>query len=202
MSLRHAVLGLLTLAPSNGYELTRRFDESLSNAWSASHSQIYPELAKLEEAGLIEVVGEGARGSRTNAATAAGREEIRRWVAETEPNRGQRSETMLRWFLGCLLEPEDRRAYFASELAGLERHHAGMLAKRDELEAAGLRRGFRPVLELGLEMQEVMLAWLRKQSGWTRPPGSSPPGTPPAARSSRATGSPAGARTRSPRRSA
>jgi PadR family transcriptional regulator AphA len=165
MSLRHAVLGLLTLAPSNGYELTRRFDESLSNAWSASHSQIYPELAKLEEAGLVEVVGEGARGSRTYAATAAGREEIRRWVAETEPNRGQRSETMLRWFLGCLLEPEDRRAYFASELAGLERHHAGMLAKRDELEAAGLRRGFRPVLELGLEMQEVMLKWLREQSG-------------------------------------
>jgi hypothetical protein len=91
-------------------------------------------------------------------------QEIRRWVAETEPNRGQRSETMLRWFLGCLLEPEDRRAYFASELAGLERHHAGMLAKRDELEAAGRRRGFRPVLELGLEMQEVMLKWLREQA--------------------------------------
>jgi PadR family transcriptional regulator, regulatory protein AphA len=163
MSLRHAVLGLLTLAPGNGYDLTRRFDESLSNAWSASHSQIYPELAKLEQEGLIEVVAEGARGSRTYAATEAGREEMRRWVADTEPNRGQRSETMLRWFLGCLLEPDDRRAYFASELAGLERHHAAMLAKRDELEAANLRRGFRPVLELGLEMQEVMLAWLREQ---------------------------------------
>jgi PadR family transcriptional regulator, regulatory protein AphA len=164
MSLRHAVLGLLTLAPGNGYDLTRRFDESLSNAWSASHSQIYPELAKLEKEGLVEVVGEGARGSRTYAATAAGQEEIRRWVADTEPNRGQRSETMLRWFLGCLLEPDDRRAYFASELAGLERYHASMLAKRDELEAAGRRGGFRPVLELGLEMQEVMLRWLREQS--------------------------------------
>ena len=164
MSLRHAVLGLLEVEPSTGYELARKFDVSLANAWHASHSQIYPELAKLEEAGLVEVVGEGARGSRTYAATAAGREEIRRWVAETEPNRGQRSETMLRWFLGCLLEPEDRRAYFASELAGLERHHAAMLAKRDELEAAGRRRGFRPVLELGLEMQEVMLKWLREQS--------------------------------------
>ena len=49
MSLRHAMLGLLTLAPSNGYELTRRFDQSLRNAWHASHSQIYPELAKLEQ---------------------------------------------------------------------------------------------------------------------------------------------------------
>jgi DNA-binding PadR family transcriptional regulator len=164
MSLRHALLGSLADQPRTGYALLKHFEQSLAYAWPASHSQIYPELAKLEEAGLIEVVAEGARGSRTYAATAAGREEIRRWVAETEPNRGQRSETMLRWFLGCLLEPEDRRAYFSSELAGLERHHAGMLAKRDELEAAGLRRGFRPVLELGLEMQEVMLKWLREQS--------------------------------------
>jgi hypothetical protein len=39
-----------------------------------------------------------------------------------------------------------------------------MLAKRDELEAADRRRGFRPVLELGLEMQEVMLKWLREQA--------------------------------------
>src|SRR4051812_40977177 len=115
VSLRHAVLGLLSLAPSNGYELTRRFDESVGTAWYASHSQIYPELAKLEEAGLVEVVGEGARGSRTFAATDAGRAEVRRWVAEKEINRGQRNETALRWFLAFLLEPEARRAYFARE---------------------------------------------------------------------------------------
>ena len=59
MSLRHAVLGMLASQPGTGYELTQWFDRSLSHAWHASHSQIYPELAKLEAEGLVEVIGEG-----------------------------------------------------------------------------------------------------------------------------------------------
>jgi PadR family transcriptional regulator AphA len=169
VSLRHAVLGLLTLAPSNGYELTQRFDQSLSNAWHASHSQIYPELAKLEEAGMIEVVGEGARGSRTYAATQAGREELRRWMTETDVNRDERSETRLRWFLAFLLEPAQRRAFFEGELASLRAHDAALRAMREQLEAAGRRGGFRPVLELGLRVNEVAEAWLREQIDATRP---------------------------------
>ena len=163
MSLRHAVLGLLTLAPSNGYELTQRFDESLSHAWYASHSQIYPELAKLEEAGMIEVVGEGARGSRTYAATQAGHDEIRRWMTETEVNRAQRNETGLRWFLAFLLEPEPRRAFFEGELATLEANQAALHSMRERFEAIGRRGGFQPVLELGLRMNRVMEVWLREQ---------------------------------------
>jgi DNA-binding PadR family transcriptional regulator len=164
MSLRHSILGLLALAPSNGYELTRRFDNSLRNAWHASHSQIYPELAKLEQAGLIEVIEEGARGSRTYAATDAGREEARRWVMEGEPDRAQRNVTAVRWFLAFLLAPEERRAYFARELAHLEAVDADMRAMRDQMDAEGRTGGFRPVLEMGLRMQEVMLAWLREQA--------------------------------------
>src|SRR5215207_4920156 len=105
MSLRHAVLGLLATEPSTGYELARKFDVSLANAWHASHSQIYPELARLEQAGMVEVVGEGARRSRTYGVTAAGREELRRWLLDTPPNRAQRNETAVRWFLVALLEP-------------------------------------------------------------------------------------------------
>ena len=164
ISLRHSILGLLALSPSNGYELTRRFDDSLGNAWHASHSQIYPELAKLEEAGMVEVVGEGARGSRTFAVTDAGRAEVRRWMIEKQPSRGQRNETAVRWFLAFLLEPEDRRAYFERELAYLEAEDAKMRAMRDEFDAAGKTGGFRPVLELGLQMQEVMRVWLREQA--------------------------------------
>jgi DNA-binding PadR family transcriptional regulator len=169
MSLRHAVLGLLTLAPSNGYELTQRFDQSLSHAWQARHSQIYPELAKLEEAGMVEVVDEGPRGSRTYAATQAGRDEIRRWMTETAVNRGQRNETALRWFLAFLLEPEERRAFFEGELASVRAHDAGMRSLRDQFEATGRRGGFRPVLEFGLRVNEVMDDWLREQIDATRP---------------------------------
>src|SRR4051794_34700265 len=98
MSLRHAVLGLLIAKPSTGYEVQQRFDQSLAHAWHATHSQIYPELGKLEAAGLVEVVGEGPRRSRTFAVTDAGREEVRRWLLEPDPARAQRNPTAVRWF--------------------------------------------------------------------------------------------------------
>jgi PadR family transcriptional regulator AphA len=147
MSLRHALLGLLWLQPGTGYELTQRFDFSLSNAWHASHSQIYPELGKLEAAGMAEVVEEGARRSRTYAATDAGREELRRWLLETEPNRSQRNETALRWFLVFLLEPDERRRVFEGELAVGLRAAEERRQVAERLDAEGRTGGFRPLRE-------------------------------------------------------
>jgi DNA-binding PadR family transcriptional regulator len=163
MSLRHAVLGLLALQPSNGYELTQRFDRSLSHAWHASHSQIYPELSRLEEAGMVEVVGEGARRSRTWAVTGAGREELRRWMVETDPHRGQRNESAVRWFLASLLEPDERRAVLERELRYLEQQAAGLRAVAAQMEAAPGAIAFRPVVDLGLRIDDVIRAWLLEQ---------------------------------------
>jgi PadR family transcriptional regulator, regulatory protein AphA len=163
VSLRYAILGLLQLAPSTGYELTQRFDDSLSHAWHAGHSQIYPELSKLEEAGLVEVVGEGARNSRTFGITDQGRTSLRDWLTETTPSRHQRNETALRWFLVFLLPPDDRRAVLERELAHVEAHDAALRAQGAELDAQGRVGGFRPVMELGFAMNGTMLAWLRAQ---------------------------------------
>lgn len=163
MSLRHAVLGLLELAPATGYELTQRFDVSLSNAWHARHSQIYPELAKLEAEGLAEVVGEGPRNSRTYAVTDAGRAELHRWLTEGEPNRNQRNETALRWFLVFLLPAAERRAVLERELAYIEAQAAELRRLEAEYDAQGKTGGFRPVMELGHAMNDTMIDWLRRQ---------------------------------------
>ena len=62
MSLRHAVLGMLSVTSCTGYELMQWFDSSLQHAWHASHSQIYPELAKLEaELAHVEAAAEERR---------------------------------------------------------------------------------------------------------------------------------------------
>ena len=163
MSLRYAVLGLLELAPATGYELTQRFDVSLGSAWHASHSQIYPELGKLADAGLVEVVGEGARNSRTFAVTAAGRDDLHRWLTEVEPGRNQRNETALRWFLVFLLPPDQRRTVLEGELAYVEAQLAELRALGAEYDAQGKTGGFRPVMDLGFAMHETMISWLRKQ---------------------------------------
>ena len=77
MALRYALLGALADQPRTGYELLKHFQQSLAYAWPASHSQIYPELARLLEDGLIEQTGAGARNSKTYAVTEAGLGQLR-----------------------------------------------------------------------------------------------------------------------------
>ena len=144
MSLRYAVLGLLARRPSTGYELTQTFDRSLRTSWHARHSQIYPELAKLEAADLVKVVGHGARRSKTYAITEAGREELRQWLVEAEPDRSQRSESGLRLFLTPLLEPADRRATYERDRAYIDRELAALEELRAEARTAPEPEAFAP----------------------------------------------------------
>ena len=129
MSLPHALLGLLAVAPASGYELAKAFDGPIgAYAWQAGHTSIYPELARLAERGLVEVTHEGARGSRTYAVTPAGREELRTWLLGPPRPGKVRNEQVLRMFLLSALEPADARKV-------LER-----IAEHTAREAAELRR--------------------------------------------------------------
>ncbi|MFJ3956356.1 PadR family transcriptional regulator [Arthrobacter sp. NPDC090010] len=109
MSLAFALVGLLAVEPQSGYSLSKTFGESLGRyAWSAGHPAIYTELSGLVDRGLIEVVGEGARGSKTYAATGAGRDELRAWLMNDPVGRAKiRNEPVLRLFLLTALEPSD-----------------------------------------------------------------------------------------------
>jgi PadR family transcriptional regulator AphA len=165
VSLPHALLGLLATRPGTGYELRDRFAASLGNAWHASHSQIYPELGRLEDRGFVEVVGHGPRRSRTWAVTADGREELRRWLTETEPDRDVRDEPLLRGFLVFLLEPADRAAVLRRELAEAERAGDALAAVAARLDAGEGPGTFAPVVDLGRRSNAVLQDWLREQLG-------------------------------------
>lgn len=52
MSLKHIMLGMLR-EPHSGYDLKKRFDQSLRSFWRAELSQIYPILQKMEKDGLL-----------------------------------------------------------------------------------------------------------------------------------------------------
>ena len=51
--LGYAILALLARQPGTGYELSARARRPLGYFWSARHSQVYPELQKLLDAGLV-----------------------------------------------------------------------------------------------------------------------------------------------------
>ena len=160
MSLRHALLGALADQPRTGYELLKHFQQSLAYAWPASHSQIYPELAKLLAAGLIREGEALPRGGRPYEITASGLDEVRRWLRETEPSRAVRSEATLRLFFLWLLEQNEAEEYLRGE-AERARTVLGELeaiAAQQDPETAKTR-AYRIALELGLRTTRARLEW-------------------------------------------
>ena len=115
MSLRHAVLGLLADGPASGYDLLKMFDRSLAFVWPASQSQLYGELNRLADDGLIEVSNEGPRGRKDYALTDRGRAELEQWITDVEPDRIRRNEAMLRVFFLGTVGPEQAKVYLERE---------------------------------------------------------------------------------------
>ncbi|MFI6598127.1 PadR family transcriptional regulator [Nonomuraea sp. NPDC050536] len=128
MSLRMALLGLLEVkGPASGYDLAKSFERSLNHVWQAGHTQIYPELVKMDSDGLIAVQSEGARGRKIYAITQEGMDQLRAWLQDRDPAITIRSEIALQAFLLPLLETrqaidvlERIRHSFAERLSVLE----------------------------------------------------------------------------------
>ena len=158
--LGNVLLGLLAQGERTGYELTRDFDLSLANVWAASHSQIYPELAKLEGAGLIRKTDAGPRVSQRYAITPAGEETVRTWLAETSPSDNPRTEWMVRVFFLGMLKPEAALAYFSDQR---RRHEAKLERYRTFAAACSLddpdSRWHRIALEAGMRSETALAEW-------------------------------------------
>jgi PadR family transcriptional regulator, regulatory protein AphA len=108
MSLRHALLGILREGPASGYDLLQVFKLSLQSTWPATQSQIYTELTKLADGGLLAVTAHGPRGRKEYTLTSNGLAELQRWLVETEPE-PHRNEMMLRVFLLGALNRDQAR---------------------------------------------------------------------------------------------
>lgn len=80
MTLRNAILGLVSEGPKTGFELLKDFDAARSVFWPAPQNEVYRVLRQLAGEGLIEEASVGPRGARTYAVTSAGRAELAAWL--------------------------------------------------------------------------------------------------------------------------
>ncbi|QIQ01282.1 PadR family transcriptional regulator [Streptomyces liangshanensis] len=161
MSLRHALLGLLSERPASGYDLLKLFETSLANAWPATQSQIYTELTKLAATGLVTVSAEGPRGRKEYTLTPEGLAELRHWLTETKPQRNSRSETLLRVFFLGVLTPDQARDYLTEIAERADKGYQGLRLLEesvdwtdDELSVYG-----RIALEYGLRFHTMHREW-------------------------------------------
>jgi DNA-binding PadR family transcriptional regulator len=163
VSLRIAALGLLAQEPGSGYDLLRRFEKSMANVWPATQSQLYGELNKLADTGLIEVSDIGPRGRKEYRITPTGRAELRRWVLNPQDDPPLRSPQLLRVFLLGEIPREQAREHMAAMAEHADSEVKRLEELRDSIDWAdneGLFYG-RAALEYGLRVNAMEAEWAR-----------------------------------------
>jgi len=110
VSLKHALLGILSYRPMTGYELKQFFDISIAHFWNAELSQIYPTLKTLEDSGFVTKhveVQENRPNRKVYEITEGGRGELLRWMRGAEPPANLRDPFLIKVFLGTEIPLED-----------------------------------------------------------------------------------------------
>jgi DNA-binding PadR family transcriptional regulator len=81
MSIRHAMLALLSEGPKYGLQLREEFEGRTGEVWPLNVGQVYTTLQRLERDGLVESDGTGQQGPQKSfRITAAGEQELARWL--------------------------------------------------------------------------------------------------------------------------
>jgi len=174
-STAYVILGLLRKGAKTGYEIKSVVDRSTRFFWAASYGQIYPELRKLAEAGLIEGASKpsGGRKRTEYRLTPAGRKELRRWL-EIEPEVFEmRDEGLLKlFFAGASPDAgpkviEAKRAHHEEKLRQLAEIEPLAKAAPDRFPYMVLRYGV-ALSELTIEWCDAALAELREEEEQAR----------------------------------
>jgi DNA-binding PadR family transcriptional regulator len=156
----YVILGALQAGPRSGYEVKQLVDKAIRFFWAASYGQIYPELRRLRDEGLIATAGDGVSGRKRvrYELTEAGHEALVEWLRAPLTRYELRDEGLLKLFFADALEPADALALVRSFKA---QRQAGLA----QLRAIGADPEKRPtgfhavVLGYGLEFYEHEVAW-------------------------------------------
>jgi DNA-binding PadR family transcriptional regulator len=98
MSVRHALLALLSEGPKYGLQLRQEFEVSTGDVWPLNIGQVYTTLQRLERDGLVESDGSSGEGAqKVFRITPAGKQELTSWLqAPTDLNAPPREELVIK----------------------------------------------------------------------------------------------------------
>lgn len=174
MSLRDAVLATLLDGESSGYDLAKSFDASVANFWMATPQQLYRELERLAEQGLIQarVVQQARRpNKRMFSLTEAGYEAIRQFTSRAPKPGVIRDELAVQLLAVDAGNPQavrdfmvERLQWATAKLQRYERMRARMLDGRDEEEHLAHAKRVGPYLTLmrGISFEEENIRWAER----------------------------------------
>src|SRR6476660_2911012 len=80
MSVRHALLALLSEGPKYGLQMRDEFEQQTGEVWPLNVGQVYTTLQRLERDGLVASDGEGEGPQKSYRITADGTTELDAWL--------------------------------------------------------------------------------------------------------------------------
>ncbi|WP_432993817.1 PadR family transcriptional regulator [Dactylosporangium sp. CA-233914] len=163
MSAPHVLLGLLGSGPRHGYDLKQAYDRALPRAKPLGFGQVYATLGRLERDGLVTQAGQDRAGGPDRTAfaiTAAGRDELERWVATVEPPAPHVTGALLTKVMVALMWPDSGRAL--DYLAAQRRAHTERLRELTAVKTDPAA-GFADVIaaDYAIAHLDADLGWLR-----------------------------------------
>jgi DNA-binding PadR family transcriptional regulator len=111
VSVRHALLALLSEGPKYGLQLRQEFEAGTGEVWPLNVGQVYTTLQRLERDGLVESDGEGDDGPQKGfRITPDGTDELTAWLA-TPPDMSSppRDELVIKVLIAQRLSEVDTR---------------------------------------------------------------------------------------------
>jgi DNA-binding PadR family transcriptional regulator len=98
MSVRHALLALLSEGPKYGLQLRQEFEASTGEVWPLNIGQVYTTLQRLERDGLVESDGSAGDGPQNVfRITPSGQQELTSWLqAPTDMTVPPRDELVIK----------------------------------------------------------------------------------------------------------
>lgn len=172
MPLSHAILGFLSFHPMTGYDLKKRFNQSIGHFWSATQSHIYKALEKLEAEGMVtaEIIPQEGKPNRNQyQITDAGRAELHHWLATPLPVEGPREAWLIQVFFANGLTNAEIANLFEKRIESLRVYLAGCHAAQENIDQSARLVGIKRLsdlwqltLDYGIHYYENEIKWLEK----------------------------------------
>lgn len=163
MALVHTILAVLVEQPCSGYDLRKRFEGSVGFFWKTSFQQIYRELTKLEDQGLLQaqvIQQENRPDKKIYSVTETGKQYLRDWIAYPSEVSSLKDDLLVKLFAGYLVptptivaELEQHRQQHLQQLStyqGIEQRYfenPDALSTERKFQYMTLRYGIRQEME-------------------------------------------------------
>lgn len=168
---RYVLLGLLQEEELSGYEMKKAIDIRMSFFWQESYGQIYPELSKMIEEGLIdfsnaEVTEKIKREKISYKITPKGEKELKQWMEAENEKDTSRSEFLLKMFLSTDKNVEEMRKHILQfkeqSEQKLKLFNLFDMQLNQDIELHNNHRQILCVLNLGIRQAKLYIDWSKE----------------------------------------